>query len=88
MRGYGDACPGRKRGADSRDHGQAFDGLAKLKVIDEELCARLKAAVGFRNVAVHNYQKIDWDIVHAITWQHLDDFRRFAQAVNSQITGV
>ncbi|MES1944117.1 hypothetical protein PC39_08379 [Salinisphaera sp. PC39] len=44
--------------------------------------------MGFRNVAVHNYQKIDWDIVHAITWQHLDDFRRFAQAVNSQITGV
>lgn len=66
--------------------GESFDGLLRLDLIDRELCERLQAAVGFRNVAIHNYQKIDWDIVHAITWQHLDDFRRFAQAVSTQIT--
>lgn len=52
----------------------------RIGIIDSDLCGRMKAAVGFRNVAVHNYQKIDWDIVHAITWRYLDDFRDFARA--------
>lgn len=64
--------------------GEAFDGLGRLGLIDDSLRYHLKAAVGFRNVSVHAYQAIDWDIVHAITWQHLDDFRAFAQVVNAR----
>jgi len=65
--------------------GEAFDALHHMGLIDAQLCARMKSAVGFRNVAVHSYQKIDWEIVHAITWQHLDDYRRFAKAVSNLI---
>lgn len=65
--------------------GEAFEGLRRSGIIDADLCAHLKSAVGFRNVAVHSYQKIDWDIVHAITWQHLDDFRRFARAMSAHL---
>ena len=36
--------------------GEAFDGLAHLGLIDSTLQTQLKAAVGFRNVAIHNYQ--------------------------------
>ncbi len=61
--------------------GQTFDALAQLGIIDEHLSGRLKAAVGFRNIAVHSYQKVDWDIVHSITHQGLDDFYSFARAV-------
>ncbi|MEX1082104.1 MAG: DUF86 domain-containing protein [Halofilum sp. (in: g-proteobacteria)] len=61
--------------------GDAFDSLARLGLIDEELRMRMRAAVGFRNVAVHAYQQIDWNIVQAITWQHLDDFKRFARGI-------
>lgn len=61
--------------------GQAFEALARLGVIDMKLAGRMKAAVGFRNIAVHNYREIDWDIVFAITHQGLDDFRDFAVAV-------
>ncbi|EAR23485.1 type VII toxin-antitoxin system HepT family RNase toxin [Nitrococcus mobilis] len=61
--------------------GEAFEGLAKLGLISEALSLRMKAAVGFRNIAIHQYQSIDWDIVHAITWKGLEDFRNFARAM-------
>ena len=65
--------------------GEACEGLRSSGIIDAALCAHLQSAVGFRNVAVHSYQKIDWDIVHAITWRHLDDFRHFARAMSAHL---
>lgn len=62
--------------------GRAFDQLAEAGQIPTELALRLKKAVGFRNVAVHNYSSIDWAIVHAIATQHLGDFEAFARAVD------
>lgn len=61
--------------------GQTFDVLAELGYINTELAIRMKKAVGFRNVAVHNYEAINWQIVHAIATRHLIDFKDFAQAV-------
>lgn len=63
--------------------GETFTILADEGVIPGELAERLGKAVGFRNIAVHNYQKIDWHIVHAIANNHLDDFTRFAEFVAS-----
>lgn len=65
--------------------GKTFDELAKAGTIDEELAARLKKAVGFRNIAVHNYEAIDWAIVHAIARNHLVDFTDFARAIASRL---
>lgn len=61
--------------------GQAFDALARMGVIDDALAQRMRAAVGFRNIAVHNYQVVDWAIVFAISHDGLDDFRAFATAM-------
>lgn len=61
--------------------GEVFSTLAMLGIISDELAARLRGAVGFRNVAVHNYDRIDWAIVFAISACYLDDFRAFAGAV-------
>lgn len=63
--------------------GAAFDGLAELGALDEELVSRLRAAVGFRNIAVHSYRAIDWQIVHRLCTERLDDFRCFAAAVET-----
>ncbi len=60
---------------------KTFDLLAEAGVISEELKFRLQKAVGFRNIAVHNYEAIDWNIVHAIASRHLDDFAEFAKVV-------
>ena len=51
--------------------GQTFDVLAELGAINTELASRMKKAVGFRNIAVHNYEVINWQIVHAIATRHL-----------------
>ena len=61
--------------------GQTFDALAAGGAIPEKLAGQLKKAVGFRNVAVHNYEEIDWAIVHAIARHHLIDFTEFAKVV-------
>jgi len=61
--------------------GQTFDVLADKHVISKELAAQLKKSVGFRNIAVHNYDAINWDIVHSIVDLHLKDFLKFTKAV-------
>jgi uncharacterized protein YutE (UPF0331/DUF86 family) len=42
---------------------------------------QLRKSVGFRNIAVHNYEAINWQIVHSIVDEHLEDFTSFAKAV-------
>lgn len=59
--------------------GEAFDLLAAEGAIPASIADRMRSAVGFRNIAVHNYQAVDWDIVHAIAHEGLEDFRHFAR---------
>lgn len=66
--------------------GQTFDILTQVGVIDSNLGTQLKKAVGFRNIAVHNYQVIDWAIVHTLARHHLGDFTVFAKAISARIT--
>ena len=61
--------------------GDVFLRLARLGIIDEKTAQALKGAVGFRNVAVHAYQEIDYAIVYSICTKHLDDFRAFARQI-------
>ncbi|GHU04996.1 hypothetical protein FACS1894158_06540 [Betaproteobacteria bacterium] len=63
--------------------GQAFDLLADAGTISHDLAQRMKRAVGFRNIAIHNYGVINWHVVHAIATRHIDDFKVFAKAVES-----
>ena len=61
--------------------GQTFDLLAQEGILNNILAANLKKAVGFRNIAVHNYESINWIIVHSIIRYHLADFTEFAKMV-------
>ena len=54
--------------------GQTFDILAQSKLLPSALALNLKKAVGFRNIAVHNYEAINWYIVHSIVKDHLADY--------------
>jgi uncharacterized protein YutE (UPF0331/DUF86 family) len=64
---------------------EAFDALAELRILKPETAINLKKAVGFRNIAVHNYQVIDWQIVFEISGRYLDDFRVFAREVSEEL---
>ena len=59
---------------------EAFDLLRDAGIIDPQLADRLKAMVGFRNVAVHDYQRLNLDVVRAIVATRLDDFPAFTRA--------
>jgi uncharacterized protein YutE (UPF0331/DUF86 family) len=61
--------------------GETFSSLAEQDIIPQDLAERLKKAVGFRNISVHEYEKIDWDIVYSIASKHIDDFRSFIRHI-------
>lgn len=61
--------------------GETFTRLAQVGLVAPELAERMRRAVGFRNIAVHEYDEIDWYIVHAIATRHLGDFEDFARTV-------
>ena len=65
--------------------GQTFDILTQGGVIPAALAINLKKAVGFRNIAVHNYDAINWHIVHSIAKDHLADFSAFAGVVVTKL---
>lgn len=62
-----------------------FAILKDLAIITPALAERMTKAVGFRNIAVHAYQHINWTIVYQICRHHLDDFRQFAKAVAHRV---
>jgi len=64
--------------------GQAFDALVEAGVLEGALATRLKKAVGFRNIAIHNYEIIDWRIVHSIAQNNLGVFSDFARIIGAR----
>lgn len=65
--------------------GQTFDVLAQQGVLSSALAVNLKKAVGFRNIAVHSYESINWKIVHSIVKYHLADFSEFAKVIANSL---
>ena len=62
-----------------KDSRQAFTMLVDAKLLERESAAHLKAMVGFRNIAVHNYTQIDLAVVRNILNERLDDMKNFAK---------
>jgi uncharacterized protein YutE (UPF0331/DUF86 family) len=62
----------------SRD---AFELLFKAVLLPEEVAVNLKKMVGLRNIAVHDYQELNIDIVRFIVENHLIDFQYFIKAI-------
>lgn len=64
----------------------SFTILRERGWISEATAASLRASTGFRNIAVHEYEKLNWNIVHSIGSARLDDFRKYV--VELQRSGV
>ena len=62
----------------SRD---TFEILQNNKIINHEMSERLKAMIGFRNIAIHNYQKINLKIIQAIIEKDLEDLLHFTDVI-------
>ena len=57
---------------------EAFDLLQSANLISEDLCRRMHGLVGFRNTAIHNYKKLDLDIVEAVITETSGRFCRLS----------
>lgn len=64
---------------------QAFLTLRQMNILSQNTAEKLAKAVGFRNIAVHAYQQIDWKIVYQIITTQLDDFRTFAREITTTL---
>lgn len=62
------------------DNGDAMRLLGDHEVLDSELAAKMRQAVGFRNVLVHDYVDVDDRIVRSRVRDH-QDLREFARQV-------
>jgi uncharacterized protein YutE (UPF0331/DUF86 family) len=61
---------------------EGFERLAELQVLSPQLADSLHKAVALRNILVHNYTNINWDIVTDIVTHRLTDFVQFAEAID------
>lgn len=60
---------------------EAFELLEGAGWIEPDLSRRMRAMVGFRNVAVHDYRRLRLEILRSILENNLDDFREFSSAM-------
>lgn len=58
---------------------ESFTVLEMEGIISAFISSRMKKAVGFRNISVHDYQSIDWAIVYSICTKQLADFEEFVR---------
>jgi len=62
----------------SRD---AFSLLELEGILNPALSGKMKAMVGFRNIAVHDYQEINLAILQKILDNHLVDFLEYTKTI-------
>ncbi len=58
-----------------------FKILNKEDFIATELSDSLTKMVGFRNIAVHDYEEIDTKILESIFKNHIDEFKQFKSQI-------
>jgi uncharacterized protein YutE (UPF0331/DUF86 family) len=60
---------------------EAFTLLETANIISSALSVKMKAMVGFRNIAVHDYQEVNLAILQKIIELHLDDFLKYTKVI-------
>jgi uncharacterized protein YutE (UPF0331/DUF86 family) len=63
------------------DMADSFQVLYESKIIDKDLMTDLMKAVGLRNILVHEYSGLDWQIIHNVANVKIEPFRKFMAVV-------
>lgn len=64
---------------------EAFLKLKDNMLISQELYQNLKSMTGFRNIAIHEYQKMNHEVLHYIAQKGYRDFIDFCSALGLKI---
>lgn len=67
---------------------EAFFLLRDNKIIDTDLAETMGNMVGFRNVAVHDYQKLNVGILKSIVEHKLGDFEKFYTVILNYLNSL
>lgn len=60
---------------------EAFTQLERLKVLSPGIADKMRRSVGYRNIAVHNYDELTLTITYDIAHLHLDGFKIFIKEI-------
>ena len=60
---------------------ETFLALSRHGLLDSQLASRLAKAVGFRNIAVHEYNTLDMNILYSIITKEIGCFYEFSDTV-------
>ena len=74
-------------GLDASDYTSAIDRLTGMGVLPAAFGARFRQIAGFRNVLVHDYIDVDFNVVARVLDENLDDFEEFARLVERHLDG-
>ena len=64
---------------------EGFRLLSETNIITKPIADQLVKAVGFRNLSVHAYDKIDWEIVYGLLHDNVNDLRRFGTEITTYL---
>lgn len=64
---------------------EEFEVLSEAGIINRNLTTNLMNMVGFRNVVAHDYTKLDYDIVHDVLHNRLENIEEFLNIVEKAI---
>ena len=65
---------------------ESFELLERAHLIEPALAKKLTKMVGFRNIAIHEYQLINEEILESIFTERLIDLKEFIAAVSLMIS--
>lgn len=71
----------RERLGASQSARDVFELLHRGGWVDASLLPAMKSMIGFRNIAVHEYQTLQLPITVSIITRHLGDFTAFSSAI-------
>jgi uncharacterized protein YutE (UPF0331/DUF86 family) len=63
------------------EYAECFAFLGSAGIIPEDLSEKLQRMARFRNLLVHMYWKVDYNPFYELIQIHLEDLRRFSQAI-------
>lgn len=62
---------------------EVFSILSEHNIISAELAKNMEKIAGFRNIAVHEYQKLNVEILYGILNNHLQDLKEYCNEMLS-----
>jgi uncharacterized protein YutE (UPF0331/DUF86 family) len=66
-------------------YADTFRVLVENGIISPDLCGSMEKMAKFRNIVVHQYERVDAEIVIAILNRYLGDFERYREAILAQV---